>query len=135
MRSSTRSTSLVATFALHCEVAQRFAGWLGFGHGVIVNLAFVFERWDGNGFPGLAAGEDDRPARPGCCTWRATSRSSCPPRGRGRAAKVIERRSGGAYDPQLAALATTHMDELLDGLDDALIWEQAMAAEPPRSAG
>src|SRR6185312_7932099 len=23
------------TFALHCEVAQRFAGWLGFGPGVI----------------------------------------------------------------------------------------------------
>src|SRR5450755_3258185 len=46
-----------STFALHCEVAQRFAGWLGFGPGVISNLAYVFERWDGNGFPGAAAGE------------------------------------------------------------------------------
>ena len=46
-----------STFALHCEVAQRFAGWLGFGPGVISNLAHVFERWDGNGFPGAAAGE------------------------------------------------------------------------------
>src|SRR6478672_11867634 len=46
-----------STFALHCEVAQRFAGWLGFGPGVVANLAFVFERWDGNGFPGMAAGE------------------------------------------------------------------------------
>ena len=52
-----------STFALHCEVAQRFAGWLGFGPGVISNLAFVFERWDGNGFPGAAAGE--RNAAPG----------------------------------------------------------------------
>ena len=46
-----------STFALHCEVAQRFAGWLGFGPGVVSNLAYVFERWDGNGFPGAAAGE------------------------------------------------------------------------------
>src|SRR5690349_12312503 len=53
-----------STFALHCEVAQRFAGWLGFDAGVIANLAYAFERWDGNGFPGLAAGEAiGRPAR------------------------------------------------------------------------
>ena len=44
---------------------------------------------------------------------------------------MIEQRAGGAYDPHLAALATDHLDELLDGLDDALIWEQAIAAEPP----
>jgi hypothetical protein len=48
-----------------------------------------------------------------------------------RAGDVIEQRAGGAYDPNLAALATDHLDELLDGLDDALIWEQAIAAEPP----
>ena len=48
-----------------------------------------------------------------------------------RAGEVIEQRAGGAYDPVLAALAIDHLDELLDGLDDALIWEQAIAAEPP----
>src|SRR5579859_1795659 len=32
-----------STFALHCEVAQRFARWLGFGPGVVSNLAYVFE--------------------------------------------------------------------------------------------
>src|SRR5437660_1400768 len=51
--------------------------------------------------------------------------------GPARAAEVIATRAGGAYDPNLAALATDHLDELLDGLDDALIWDQAMAAEPP----
>ena len=45
------------TFALHCEVAQRFAGWLGLSAGTHEALAFVFERWDGHGFPGLARGE------------------------------------------------------------------------------
>jgi HD-GYP domain-containing protein (c-di-GMP phosphodiesterase class II) len=50
-----------STFALHCEFAQRFAGWLGFGPGVVLNLAYVFERWDRNGFPRAAAGESIAP--------------------------------------------------------------------------
>ena len=41
------------TFALHCEVAQRFASWLGFSEGTQAALAHVFERWDGHGFPGV----------------------------------------------------------------------------------
>ena len=119
-----------STFALHCEVAQRFAGWLGFGPGVISNLAYVFERWDGNGFPGAAAGEAIAlPARVLHVARDISVFLSAA--GPERAGEVIEQRAGGAYDPQLAALATDHLDELLDGLDDALIWEQAIAAEPP----
>jgi HD-GYP domain-containing protein (c-di-GMP phosphodiesterase class II) len=119
-----------STFALHCEVAQRFAGWLGFGSGVISNLAYAFERWDGNGFPGAAAGEAiGLPARVLHVARDISVFLSAG--GPDRAAEVIERRAGGAYDPRLAALATEHFSELLDGLDDALIWEQAIAAEPP----
>jgi hypothetical protein len=119
-----------STFALHCEVAQRFAGWLGFGPGVISNLAYVFERWDGNGFPGAAAGEAIAPPARVLHVARDIS-VFLSAAGPDRAREVIERRAGGAYDPQLAALATDHLDELLDGLEDALIWEQAIAAEPP----
>src|SRR3990172_4810411 len=36
-------------FAMHCEVAQRFAGWLGFSSGTQVALEYVFERWTGTG--------------------------------------------------------------------------------------
>jgi len=119
-----------STFALHCEVAQRFAGWLGFGPGVISNLAYVFERWDGNGFPGAAAGEAIAPPARVLHVARDIS-VFLSAAGPDRAGEVIEQRAGGAYDPHLAALATDHLDELLDGLDDALIWEQAIAAEPP----
>src|SRR5437660_4169897 len=119
-----------STFALHCEVAQRFAGWLGFGPGVISNLAHVFERWDGNGFPGAAAGEANAPPARVLHVARDIS-VFLTVGGPDRAGDVIERRAGGAYDPHLAALATDHFAELLDGLDDALIWEQAIAAEPP----
>jgi HD-GYP domain-containing protein (c-di-GMP phosphodiesterase class II) len=119
-----------STFALHCEVAQRFAGWLGFGPGVIANLAWAFERWDGNGFPGAAAGEAiGRQARVLHVARDISVFMSAG--GPDRARDVIERRAGGAYDPHLAELATDHFAELLDGLDDALIWQQAMAAEPP----
>ncbi len=119
-----------STFALHCEVAQRFAGWLGFGPGVVSNLAYVFERWDGNGFPGAAAGEAiGLPARVLHVARDISVFLSAS--GPERAGEVIEQRAGGAYDPHLAALAAGHLDELLDGLDDALIWEQAIAAEPP----
>src|SRR5947209_5583269 len=119
-----------STFALHCEVAQRFAGWLGFGPGVVSNLAYVFERWDGNGFPGVAAGEAiGMPARVLHVARDISVFLSAG--GPDRAQDMIERRAGGAYDPHLAALATDHFAELLDGLDDALIWEQAIAAEPP----
>jgi len=119
-----------STFALHCEVAQRFAGWLGFGPAVISNLAWAFERWDGNGFPGAAAGEAiGRPTRVLHVARDISVFLSAG--GAERARDVIERRAGGAYDPHLAALATDHFAELLDGLDDALIWEQAIVAEPP----
>lgn len=119
-----------STFALHCEVAQRFAGWLGFGDGVIANLAYAFERWDGNGFPGAAAGESiGLPARVLHVARDISVFLSA--HGPERAREVIEHRSGGAYDPRLAALAADHFAELLDGLDDALIWDQAVAAEPP----
>lgn len=119
-----------STFALHCEVAQRFAGWLGFGPGVISNLAYVFERWDGNGFPGAAAGEAiGLPARVLHVARDISVFLSAG--GADRARSVIEQRAGGAYDPRLAILATDHLAELLEGLDDARIWEQAVAAEPP----
>jgi HD-GYP domain-containing protein (c-di-GMP phosphodiesterase class II) len=119
-----------ATFALHCEVAQRFAGWLGFGSGILEALAFVFERWDGHGFPAGVTGEDiPLPARLLHVARDISVFLSAA--GANEARRVIERRSGGAYDPRLAALAVEHFDGLLFGLDEARIWEQAIAHEPP----
>lgn len=118
-----------ATFALHCEVAQRLAGWLGFGSGTLEALAFVFERWDGHGLPAGVAGEDIAlPARVLHVARDISVFLSAA--GANEARAVIERRSGSAYDPRLAALATDHFDDLLFGLDEAQIWEQAVASEP-----
>ena len=117
------------TFALHCEVAQRFAGWLGLSPGTHEALAFVFERWDGHGFPGVASGEQiTLPARLLHVARDISVFLSAG--GPDEARSVIERRAGAAYDPALAARALEHFDDLLSGLDETRIWDQAIDAEP-----
>jgi HD-GYP domain-containing protein (c-di-GMP phosphodiesterase class II)/DNA-binding CsgD family transcriptional regulator len=43
---------------------------------------------------------------------------------------VVERRSGAAYEPRLAELAARNFTDLLADLDEARMWEQALASEP-----
>lgn len=117
------------TFAMHCEVAQRFARWLGFGAGIEAALEHVFERWDGLGFPGVAKGE----AIPVPMRLLHVARDLSvflTAAGAAEARAVVGRRAGTAYDPRLAGLAVGHFDELLGGLDETRIWEQALEVEP-----
>jgi HD-GYP domain-containing protein (c-di-GMP phosphodiesterase class II) len=117
------------TFAAHCEVAQRFAGWLGFGAGTRAALGFVFERWDGHGFPGAARGE----AIPLAARLLHVARDVSvflSAGGPSDARAVVERRSGTAYDPGLAELAARSFDELVGALDETRMWKQALETEP-----
>ncbi len=117
------------TFAMHCEVAQRFASWLGFSDGTQAALAHVFERWDGHGFPGVTSGEAiPLPMRILHIARDVSVFLSAA--GPEEARLVVERRAGSAYDPQLAALAVEHLDAILAELDDTRIWEQALEVEP-----
>jgi HD-GYP domain-containing protein (c-di-GMP phosphodiesterase class II) len=50
--------------------------------------------------------------------------------GADEARSVTERRAGAAYEPRLAELALANFDDLLAGLDEARMWEQALEAEP-----
>src|SRR3954452_19308023 len=50
-------------FATMCEVAQWFAGWLGLGSNIEAALEYVFARWDGRGFPGVAGDAIPLPMR------------------------------------------------------------------------
>jgi HD-GYP domain-containing protein (c-di-GMP phosphodiesterase class II) len=115
-------------FAMMCEVAQRFAGWLGLGSDIQAALEYVFARWDGRGFPDGAGDAIPLPMRL-LHVARDISlflTAAGPDEARG----VIERRAGAAYDPKLADLALRSFDDLLAGLDDARMWEQAMETEP-----
>ena len=117
------------TFAMHCEVAQRFAAWLGFSEGTQAALAHVFERWDGHGFPGVTSGEAiPLPMRILHIARDVSVFLSAA--GPEEARLVVERRSGSAYDPRLAELALQHLDAILAEVDDTRIWEQALEIEP-----
>ena len=117
------------TFAMHCEVAQRFASWLGFSEGTQAALAHVFERWDGHGFPGVTSGEAiPLPMRILHIARDVSVFLSAA--GPEEARLVVERRLGSAYDPRLAGLAAQHLNAILAELDDTRIWEQALEAEP-----
>ncbi len=97
---------------------------------VVRGLAFVFERWDGHGLPNGVAGDDI--ALPARLLHVARDMSVFLSAGGPDGARaVIEQRAGAAYDPRLAALALEHFDDLLGALDEARIWDQAIASEPP----
>jgi HD-GYP domain-containing protein (c-di-GMP phosphodiesterase class II) len=116
------------SFAAMCEVAQRFAGWLGLGPEVHAALEYVFARWDGKGLPNVAGDAIPLPMRLLHVARDISLFLSAA--GPDEARAVIERRTGAAYDPRLAELATRNFDALLEGLDDTRMWEQALDYEP-----
>jgi HD-GYP domain-containing protein (c-di-GMP phosphodiesterase class II) len=115
-------------FSMMCEVAQRFAGWLGLGPEVQAALEYVFARWDGRAFPAVAGDAIPLPMRLLHVARDISLFLSAA--GPEEARAVVERRAGAAYDPRLAELAIRNFDELLAGLDDARMWDQAIESEP-----
>ena len=116
------------SFATMCEVAQRFAGWLGLGPGVQAGLEFVFARWDGRGIPDVAGEAIPMSARLLHVARDISLFLSA--EGSHGARAIIEGRAGAAYDPRLAGLAASHFDELRGDLDEEHIWAEALDAEP-----
>jgi HD-GYP domain-containing protein (c-di-GMP phosphodiesterase class II) len=117
------------TLAMHCEVAQRFAGWLGFSAGTQAALEHVFERWDGLGFPGVAGG-DEIPLPMRLLHVARDISVFLSAAGPEEARAVVERRSGAAYEPRLADLAARNLADMLAELDETRMWEQALEVEP-----
>jgi HD-GYP domain-containing protein (c-di-GMP phosphodiesterase class II) len=115
-------------FSMMCEVAQRFAGWLGLGPDVQAALEYVFSRWDGRGFPAIAEDAIPLPMRLVHVARDVSLFLSAA--GPEEARAVVARRSGAAYDPRLADLAARNFDDLLAELDDTRMWDQALESEP-----
>jgi HD-GYP domain-containing protein (c-di-GMP phosphodiesterase class II) len=115
-------------FAMMCEVAQRFAGWLGLAPGIQTSLEYVFARWDGKGLP--AAAGDTIPLSMRLLHVAQDISLFLTAGGPDEARGVIEQRAGDRYEPRLAELAVGNFDEILSGLDEARMWEQALESEP-----
>jgi len=115
-------------FSMMCEVAQRFAAWLGLGADVQSALEYVFARWDGRGVPDIAGDAIPLPMRLLHVARDVSLFLSAA--GADEARAVVERRRGAAYDPRLAELATRNFGDLLAELDDTRMWAQAIDSEP-----
>jgi HD-GYP domain-containing protein (c-di-GMP phosphodiesterase class II) len=113
----------------HCEVTQAHALRLGLGAEIQAALGHVFERWDGKGMPAGRRGEQvPLPVRLMQVAEDADLQHGLG--GLERAVSVVRKRAGAAFDPAVADAFCRAAPELLDGLDGAALWENAMAAEP-----
>jgi HD-GYP domain-containing protein (c-di-GMP phosphodiesterase class II) len=111
-----------------CEVAQRFAAWLGLRTSIQEALEYVFARWDGLGLPAVAGEQIPTSIRLLHVAKDASLFLSAA--GPERACAVLDERSGAAYEPRLAELAVANLDAILGELDEARMWEHALAVEP-----
>ena len=117
------------SFAAMCEVAQRFARWLGLGPGVGAALEYVFARGDGKG-PGGGSGGESLPLPARLLHVARDYSLFLSAAGADDARAVLERRAGAAYDPRVAELAVRHFDDVCADLDDTRMWEHALESEP-----
>jgi HD-GYP domain-containing protein (c-di-GMP phosphodiesterase class II) len=115
-------------FQTMCEVAQRFAGWLGLRPNIEAALEYVFARWDGRGFPDVAGDEIPLPMQLLHVARDASLFLTVG--GIERARSVVEERAGGAYSPVLAELLASNLADMLAALDETQIWQQALDCEP-----
>jgi HD-GYP domain-containing protein (c-di-GMP phosphodiesterase class II) len=111
-----------------CEVAQRFAAWLGLRATVQEALEYVFARWDGLGLPPVAG--EQIPLSIRLVHVAKDTSLFLSAAGLERACAVLEERSGAAYEPRLAELAVANLDAMLAELDESRMWEHALAIEP-----
>ena len=118
-----------ASFAGHCEVAQRLGARLGFEAPIIVALGQLYERWDGRGLPRGLKGEEITPA----VLIVALAQDALTVRRLGgvdAAVGMARQRSGGAYDPRMVDCFCGQAPALFAGLDEAPSWETVLGMEP-----
>ena len=111
-----------------CEVAQRFAGWLGLRPSIKEALGYVFSRWDGLGLPAAAGEQIPLSIRLLHVAKDASLFVSAS--GPERACAVLRDRSGSAYEPRLAELSAANLEQMLAELDELRLWDYALAIEP-----
>ena len=118
-----------ASFAGHCEVAQRLAERLGFGPDIVYALGQLYERWDGKGLPHGLEGEAIAPAvlvvtlaQDALLFYRLGGVEA--------AIKVARERKGTAYAPHIVERFCQQASQLLAGSDAEPSWEAVLDLEP-----
>ncbi|MFD2090991.1 HD domain-containing phosphohydrolase [Blastococcus deserti] len=111
----------------HCEVAELLAGRLGFEDDARRGLDHVFERWDGQGFPHRARGEEiELTARIVHVAYDAAAEHRAT--GRAGVIAMARERSGRGYDPRLVDALCADLETCLGDLDVPSVWEAVLAS-------
>jgi HD-GYP domain-containing protein (c-di-GMP phosphodiesterase class II) len=112
-----------------CEVAQLLAARLGFGADLRHDIAVVYERYDGKGFPsGVPGDEVSWPARVVQVAEAATLHHEIG--GTTAAVDTVRARRRGAYHPEVVDPFCADAASLLAGLDGDDLWNLTLDAEP-----
>ena len=113
----------------HCEVAERVALRLGLGDQIGRNLAQLYERWDGRGYPRKLAGDALSPTvQIVTLAQDAVIRSQT--LGMDEARAEIAKRSGANYAPWIVDAFLKAGPGLLDGIEQDFSVEDIVALEP-----
>jgi HD-GYP domain-containing protein (c-di-GMP phosphodiesterase class II)/DNA-binding CsgD family transcriptional regulator len=134
VRALARSTSAElgpeGQFRASCQVAQLLSERLGMDAHVRRALWHAFERWDGRGQPEHIRGDAiETAARVVLLAQDAVVFQRVG--GVSGAVEVVQRRSGRAYDPEIARVFCADAAEMLRDLDEGSAWRRVLACEPP----
>jgi len=112
----------------HCQTTADIAGRLGLSGRVGAALRQAFERWDGKGVPGLAAGEQIDPVMR---VVQIADDAEVFHRlyGPGAASEILRSRRASEFDPDLVDLFGRQAADLLDGLDKVEAWEAVITGD------
>jgi HD-GYP domain-containing protein (c-di-GMP phosphodiesterase class II) len=119
----------VYNFTSGCEVADMLVQRLDFGPDVRDALRFTFERWNGNGYPAHAKGEEIPLAMRVVHLshdMEAIGRLFSPE----HAVEAARDRRDRTYDPALADLFVVHGRDWLDDLGTIEPWDAVLGLEP-----
>ena len=115
--------------AQHARIARSLGEQLGLSDETLAALGAAYEMWDGRGWPGELAG-DAVPIASRVAQLAEFVEVAHRMGGVAAATRMARHRSGGQFDPELAACLCAEAGEILDGLDTPQTWDEVIAAEP-----
>lgn len=115
--------------ARHAAMAAQLAEELGLQATVAAALGGAYEQWDGRGWPGELRGEQV-PLAARIAQLAEFVEVANRVAGSGEATALAARRSGGQFDPEVAAAFCVGSGEILADLGEVDTWEAVLACEP-----
>jgi HD-GYP domain-containing protein (c-di-GMP phosphodiesterase class II) len=113
----------------HARMARTLGEQLGLSEDVLTALDAAYEQWDGRGWPGELGGSDV-PLVARLAQLAEFVEVAHRIGGVASARKLVRRRGGKQFDPELAHLVGAEAELLLSGLDEVGAWDVVIEAEP-----